>query len=77
MTPDDRQRAAEQILSIPYFRELMDELEAAAVNAILAANDHDTRQAHTCDARAVRKLRSRLEAVSKEGQLQTGRKAPA
>lgn len=79
MTPDDEQRAAEQILAIPYFGSLMKKLEDDAITAIVNAkyDDHEARQAFAAEVRSIRKLRSRLEAVSKEGQLPTGRKAPA
>jgi len=70
---------AKEILAIPLFNTLMDELEATAVNQIVFAkyDDHQARQAHAADIRAIRNLRSTVEAISKEGQA-TGRKqAPA
>lgn len=74
----DRARAAQAALEIPFFTDLLDELEGAAVNACLTAkyNDHEARQHHAIEAMAVRKLRSRLEAISKEGQT-ANRQAPA
>lgn len=78
MTPTDRARAAQAALEIPLFLDVMNEIEQAAVNACLNAkyNDHESRQHHALEAMAVRKLRSKLEAISKEGQS-TSRSAPA
>lgn len=74
----DRARAAQSALEIPLFTALLDEIEQAAVNACLTAkyNDHEARQHHALEAMAVRKLRSKLEAISKEGQS-TSKSAPA
>jgi len=71
--------AARAILSIPLYAELMDELEAAAVNAAVYAkyDDHEARQAHLAQARAIRDLRSRIEVISKEDQSGDRKKAPA
>lgn len=80
MTDDERRRAADAVLSIPFFHVLFDEIEQAAINACLNAkyDDHEGRQAHAAEARAIRKVRSRLEAISKEGQsAPVSRKAPA
>jgi hypothetical protein len=79
VTAEERAHSAQAILAIPLFNELMDELEQAAINACIFAkyDDHEARQAHAAEARSVRNLRSRIEAISKEGQS-TGRKqAPA
>ena len=79
MTPDERTRSAQAILAIPLFDELMDELEAAAVNAAVYANstDHEARQAHLAQVRAIRDLRSRVEVLAKEDQSTKRRQAPA
>lgn len=79
MNDDDRRRAAQTILEVPFFHQLLDEFEASAVNACLNAayHDHEGRQAHAKEASLVRKIRSRLEAISKEGQSTVSRKAPA
>lgn len=79
MTPDDRRRAAETILNVPFFNALMDEFEQAAVNACIFAkyDDHEKRQAMAAEARVIKQLRSRLETISKEGQSGNARKAPA
>lgn len=74
----DRARAAQAALEIPFFLEILNELEQGSVNACLTAkyNDHEARQHHALEAMAIRKLRSKLEAISKEGQS-TSRTAPA
>lgn len=75
----DRARAAQAALEIPLVREILADLEQASVNACLNAryDDHEARQHHALEAVAVRKLRSRLEAISQEGQPGESRKAPA
>lgn len=79
MTTDERTRSAQAILAIPLFDELMDELEAAAVNAAVYANptDHEARQAHLAQVKAIRDLRSRVEVLAKEDQSTKRRQAPA
>lgn len=70
---------AKAILANPLFAVLMDDLEATAVNQIVSAkyDDHEARQAYAADIKAIRNLRSSVEAISQEGQA-TGRKqAPA
>lgn len=68
MTPDERTRSAQAILAIPLYGELMDELEAAAVNAAVYAQptDHEARSAHIGEVRAIRSLRSRIELLANE-----------
>lgn len=79
MTDEDRARAAQAVLEIPFFTKLWDEIEQAAVNACINApnTDHEARQAHAAEARAIRRVRSRLAAISQEGQAHVSRKAPA
>jgi hypothetical protein len=79
MTPDERSRSAQAILAIPLYGELMDELEAAAVNAAVYAQptDHEARQAHLAQVKAIRDLRSRVEVLAKEDQSTKRRQAPA
>lgn len=74
----DRARAAQAALEIPLFTDVLDELEQAAINACLNANydDHKARQHHALEAVAVRKLRSKLQAIAREGQVQS-RSVPA
>lgn len=75
----ERSEAAQAILSIPLMREIFAEFEEAAVNACLYAkyDDHEARQAHAAEARAVRNVLSKLEAIANEGQPKPVRKAPA
>ena len=77
--PSDRARAAQAILSIPLFGDLMDELEAGAVNAAVGApfDDHESRQGQIAFVRAIRNLRSRIGALANEGQPSGGKRAPA
>ena len=68
MTDEDRRRAAQTVLEIPFFVQLWDELEQAAINATINAkyDDHENRQAHAAEARAIRRIRARLESLAKE-----------
>jgi len=79
MTDDDRKRAAQSILEVPFFRQLWDELEQAAINATINAryDDHEGRQAHAAEARAIRRVRERLVNLSKEVDTTASRRAPA
>ena len=75
----ERTSAAQAILAIPLFNDLMDELEAGEINSAVNAQyqDHEARQGHMAAVRAIRNLRSRIGALANEGQTNTGRKAPA
>ncbi len=66
MTSDEKRSAAQALLAIPLFDELFDDMEAAAVNLAVAAQptDHDARQAHIAELRALRNLRSRIGALA-------------
>ena len=79
MTDDERKRAAQAVLSIPFFQELWEELEQAAINACIYAkyDDHEGRQAHAAEARAIRRIRQKLVDLSKEVDTSSGRRAPA
>lgn len=79
MTEDDRRRAAQAILEIPLFHELFAELEEAAVNGCIYTDfaDHEKRQAHAAEARAIRNVRQRLVDLSKEVDTTAARRAPA
>jgi hypothetical protein len=74
----ERIRAAQAILAVPLFDELMDDLERAAVNSAIAMKyeDHEARYGHLATARAIRDLRSRLAAIANEGQANR-KQAPA
>ena len=71
--------AARSILGIPLFTELMDELEQTAVDRAVHAQptDHEARQAHLAQVRAIRDLRSRITILSTEDQVKERKKAPA
>lgn len=79
MSPEDRRAAADAILSIPFFNALMDEIEHAAINACIFAkyDDHEARQAHAAEARAIKRVRERIESIARDGQISVSRKAPA
>lgn len=79
MTISDRARAAQAALEIPMFVELLADLEKAATNQCINANinDDETRRNAAAEVRAIRSVRSRLEAISKEGQSIGNRVAPA
>lgn len=70
---------AKTILAIPLFEQIISELEATAVNQIVAAkyDDHEARQAYAADIKAVRNLRSTVVAISQEGQTAERKQAPA
>ena len=78
MTDDDKRRAAQAILEVPFFHALWDEIEQAAINATIYADytDHETRQAHAMEVRAIRRVRDRLASLAKE-QPSPSRRAPA
>lgn len=78
MTDEEKQRAAQAILSVPYFNALWDEIEQAAINACINAEytDHEKRQAMAAEVRAIRKVRDRLKSISEQS-AQPRRSAPA
>lgn len=75
----DRADAARSILGIPLFNELMDGLEQAAVNQAVNSryDDHEARQAHLAQVRAIRDLRSQITVISQEDQVKERKQAPA
>lgn len=77
MTDDEKRRAAQAVLEIPFFNALWDELEQSAINACInaAPSEHEKRADHALEARAIRRIRSRLQSIASE-QGET-RKAPA
>lgn len=79
MTDDDRRRAAQAFLEFPLVVQLFDEFEQAAINATIYAkyDDHEARQAHAAEARAIKRIRQRLVDLSKEVDTSTARRAPA
>lgn len=78
MNDDDRRRAAQAVLEIPFFHQLWDDLEKAAVNGCINADftDHEKRQGHAAEARAIRRIRDRLNSIASE-QPSPSRRAPA
>lgn len=74
-----RAEAARSILGIPLFGELLDELERASVDQAVNSkyNDHEARQAHLAQVRAIRDLRSQLTVISESDQVKERKKAPA
>lgn len=79
MSTREQIAAAQSILGIPLFNELMDGLEAAEINGAVNAayDDHEKRQAHMAALRAIRNLRSRIGALATEGQPSERKQAPA
>lgn len=75
----DKAAAARDILAVPLFAELMDELEQAAVDAAVQAKitDDVTRAANMAEVRAIRSLRSRIEMLAREDEPKKARRAPA
>lgn len=78
MTDDERRRAAQAVLAIPFFNDLMDDLQQAAVNACINApiNDDETRRNQAAEARAIIRLRQRIGSLAEE-KAERSRKAPA
>lgn len=74
--PNERKSAAQAMLAISLFYELLNEHEAAAINRAVSATDHDARQAATADIRAIRNFRSKVETLA-EGQSMVRKQAPA
>lgn len=77
MTPDERQRAAQALLSMPLFIQLWDELEMSAINRCIAAKpeDDETRRVMASEARVIRLFRDKIKALSQSSV--EGKKAPA
>ncbi|MDG3577132.1 hypothetical protein P7F60_12085 [Rhizobium sp. YJ-22] len=74
-----RRRAAEarQMLDIPLFNEIWDEIERSATNACINADpaDHDKRAAYAAEARAIKKFRSKLNFIVEEAKAVKNRPA--
>lgn len=79
MTDDDRRRAAQAVLEVPFFKALFDEIEQAATNQCINAqmNDDETRRNAAAEVRAIRRVRQRLESIASDGQISAVRRAPA
>lgn len=78
MTEDERKRAAQAVLAIPFFDVLLSEMEKSAVQQCIHAqyNDHEKRQSAALEARAVQQIRQKLEAAA-SSQSTPARNAPA
>lgn len=68
MTPEQKIGRARSLIEDALFIELMDQFEAAAVDAAVyaKATDHDARQAALCEVKAIRDLRAKLAAIVRE-----------
>lgn len=77
MTDDEKRRAAQSVLETPFFVQLWDELEQAAINQCINAeiNDDITRKNAAAEVRSIRKVRNRLTSIAK--QPDAPRKVPA
>lgn len=79
MTPEEKRLAADAVLNVPFFRQLLDDMERQAVDACVSTknSDHENRLAYAIEVRMIRKIRRELEALSKDGNTGGGRSAPA
>lgn len=75
----DKIGAAQAMLAIPLFHDILRGLEQTALDGCVNAayGDHEKRQAFAADARAIRKFREEVEALAKAGQPTPARRAPA
>lgn len=66
MTPDERKRAAQSIIAIPFFGVVISEMEKTAIDCMVNAQyaDHEARQAYSAEVRAIRKFRRSLETLA-------------
>lgn len=78
MKPEEKQSAARALLDNPLFGRLMDELEAAAINACVNAKltDHETRAAFAAEVRTIRNFRGKLKFLTEQAKAE-GTGAPA
>lgn len=78
MKPEERAAAARAILDVPYFDDIMNELEWAAINGCIHAGlaDDAGRAAHAAEARAIRNFRSKLKFLTEQAKAD-GKGAPA
>jgi hypothetical protein len=78
MTNEQRVARARALMDDDLFIALMNEFEASAIDAAIYAKpaDHDARQSALCEARAIRDLRGKLNAIVREANS-TRKDAPA
>ena len=79
MTEGDLSRAAQVLLDMPAFHALWDEMEKQATSKCIFApyDDHEARQAHAAEARAIISFRNKLKALAQGQANASGRQAPA
>lgn len=77
MTNEEMARAAQVLLDMPLFHKLWDDLERQATSACVQAapTDHEARQAHAAEARAIISFRNKLRGIAQDAAA--GRNAPA
>lgn len=78
MKPEDRAAAARAILDVPYFDDIVNELEWAAINGCIHAGltDDAGRAAYAAEARAIRNFRAKLKFLTEQAKAD-GKGAPA
>lgn len=66
-----RAAAIRAMMDIPFFNEVWDDIERAAVNACISAgpNEDEKTIAYAAEARAIRKFRSRLNLILEEAKV--------
>ncbi len=62
MTPQERKSLAEQITANPLFRAILDGMESDAIEALIAAQDDETRLTRQLRVQAIRSFRADLGA---------------
>lgn len=78
MKPQERAAAARAILDVPYFDDIMNELEWAAINGCIHAGltDDAGRAAYAAETRAIRNFRAKLKFLTEQAKAD-GKGAPA
>lgn len=74
MTPQERKSLAEQITANPLFRAILDGMESDAIEALIAAQDNETRLTRQLRVQAIRSFRADLSECL---QVRDARIAPA
>lgn len=74
---EDERRQAAALLETPIFNRLMSEAEASAIDLCLAAKpeEHEKRAAYALEARVIRDLRRKLNALA-TGKANSRKSAP-
>lgn len=63
MTPQERKSLAEQITGNPLFKAILDEMEQGATEALIYAQDNETRLTRQLMVQAIRTFRQDLAAT--------------